>query len=115
MKPSFPSEPDGKPSGDPIRPRKFGGSRLIGPLVLLFGLALAGCDAPDPALVVHKNVVHVPPAALFNCPLTPLPQSFSSNQEVAQTLNSTYGNNVVCHNNMNALRNDLNAQAKAFK
>ena len=101
-----------KPSGDPMirPPRKFG----VETVLLAFGLLLAGCDAPDPALVVHKNVVHVPPAALFNCPLTPLPQTFSSNQQVAQTLNSTYGNNKICHNNIIALQNDLNNQKKVF-
>lgn len=111
MKPSFPPEPDLKPSGDPIirPPRKIG----MG-IALFFGLFLSACATPTPSLVVHKNVVYVPPASLFNCPLTPLPQAFSSNQQVAQTLNSTYGNNVVCHNNMNALQNDLNNQKKVF-
>lgn len=101
MKPSFPPEP-----------------RIIKwakRTVLVMGLMLAGCAEPNPALVVHKNVVHVPPAALFYCPVSTLPQSFTSNAQVAQALNTTYGNNVVCHNNMNALRSDLNSQAKAFK
>jgi hypothetical protein len=109
MKPSFPPEPHGKPSGDPIRPRIIKWATAIG-----VAFMLSACNPPDPALVVHKNVVHVPPAALFNCPLSPLPQTFTSNQQVAQTLNSTYGNNVVCHDNMNALRSDLNQQQKVF-
>ena len=100
-----------KPSGDPIRPPR---SKISVTIALAFGLLLAACNPPDPALVVHKNVIHVPPASLFNCPLSPLPQTFVSNQQVAQTLNTTYGNNVVCHNNMNALRNDIQGQAKAF-
>jgi hypothetical protein len=83
-------------------------------IALGIGLLLAACNSPDPSLVVHKNVVYVPPASLFNCPLTPLPQTFASNQQIAQTLNSAYGNNVVCHNNINALRNDLNNQKKIF-
>jgi len=87
------------------------------PVLIAIGLSvlLAGCGGDlDPTLVSHKNVVYVPPAALFNCPVTPLPQTFTTNAQVAQTLNTTYGNNVTCRNNMNALRNDLNNQKKVF-
>jgi hypothetical protein len=84
-------------------------------IALVAGLMLSGCGGDlDPTLVSHKNVVYVPPASLFNCPLTPLPATFSSNAQVAATLNTTYGNNATCHNNMAALQHDLNNQKKVF-
>lgn len=100
-----------KPSGDPIRPPR----KVSVIIALAIGLMLSGCAGElNPTLVSHKNVVYIPPASLFNCPLSPLPSSFSSNAQVAQTLNTTYGNNVTCHNNIAALRNDLNNQKKVF-
>ena len=84
-------------------------------IAFVAGLLLSGCGGDlDPTLVSHKNVVYVPPASLFNCPLASLPPSFSTNDQVAQTLNSTYGNNVTCHNNMAALQHDINNQTKVF-
>ena len=83
-------------------------------LLGIFGLTLAGCNTMNPTLVTTKNVVYVPPSSLFNCPLAPLPQSFSSDVQVAQTLNTTYGNNRICHNNMQSLHNDLLNQKKTF-
>lgn len=84
------------------------------PVLLVFMLSLGGCATVSPELISHKNVVYVPPASLFNCPLTTLPQTFTTNSDVARTLNSTYTNNVTCHNNMNTLRNDLLNQKKVF-
>jgi hypothetical protein len=84
-------------------------------IVLGLGTLLSGCGGDlDPTLVSHKNVVYVPPASLFNCPLTALPKSFTTNAQVAQTLNTTYGNNVTCRNNMKALQSDLTNQKKVF-
>ena len=89
---------------------------IMKPVLIIIGMALlSGCAGTiDPALVSHKNVVYVPPAALFNCPLTPLPQTFTTNAQVAQTLNTTYGNNVICHNNIQAVHSDLLNQQKVF-
>jgi hypothetical protein len=81
---------------------------------LALSLAVSSCATTNPSLIVHKNVVYVPPSSLFNCPLTSLPSTFTSNQQVAQTLNTAYGNNVVCHNNIKALQRDLNNQKKVF-
>jgi hypothetical protein len=109
MKPSFPPDPDMKPSGGPIRPPKI----LF--VMMALGFMVSGCNSiPNATLVANHNVVYVPPASAFNCPLAPLPQSFATNSDVARTLNTTYGNNVTCHNNMNALHNDLLNQKKVF-
>ena len=83
-------------------------------MIAILVLGLSGCATPTPTLISHKNVVYVPPASMFNCPLTKLPSSFSSTQQVAQTLNTTYGNNVICHNNIQAVHSDLLNQQKVF-
>lgn len=83
---------------------------------ILLALFLSGCGGDlDPTLVSHKNVVYVPPAKLFYCPVSTLPDQFRSNKEVATLLAQTYGNNVECHNNINAIHRDLLNQQKIFR
>ena len=88
------------------------------PVTLAFGamMLLAGCagDGATPDLIAVKNTVHMPPARFFNCPLVPLPAKFASDNDVASTLAVTYGNNVTCHNNMNAIHQDLQNQTKVY-
>lgn len=89
------------------------------PAILAFGamMLLAGCagDGATPDLIAVKNTVHMPPARFFNCPLAALPAKFNSDRDVASTLATTYGNNVTCHNNMNAIQQDLQNQAQVYK
>jgi hypothetical protein len=88
---------------------------LITAIIGLTGLFLCGCNQDlNPSIITTKNVVHMPPAKFFNCPLVTLPNSFNSDQDVARTLGTAVGNNIVCHNNMGAIKSDLLNQQKIY-
>jgi len=83
-------------------------------VVISLLLFLTGCvsDQTQPVVTVNKTSVLVPPKAYLSCPLTSLPNSFTTNKDVAKLIVQQWHDNQTCHNNMIAVENYLNkAQA----
>jgi hypothetical protein len=80
--------------------------------VLIATLTLSACAGNTPDLIVSVPKFISPPMSLIHCNLRELPSSFSTNKDVAITLNQVYNDNRQCKNNMDGIRSFVNDAQK---
>ena len=87
--------------------------KLLLVMALIGAGMVSGC-APDkpPIITVTKYEIVVPPASLMRCGAEKVPQSFTSNKEVAESYLKLWKHNQFCHNNMEATKKFLDDAKK---
>jgi len=86
-------------------------------LIILFSLVVIGCASTTQPIPVQQHTVLIPPANYFQCEVVELPRNTRTitDLDVARLITRLYRENVVCANNIKAIKEFLENSSKILQ
>ena len=86
-------------------------------LIILFSLIVIGCASSPQPIPVQQHTVLIPPANYFQCEVIELPRNTRTitDLDIARLITRLYRENVVCANNMKAIKEFLENSSKILQ
>ena len=86
-------------------------------LIILFSFIVIGCTSNPQPIPVQQHTVLIPPANYFQCEVIELPRNTKiiTDLDIARLITRLYRENVVCANNMKAIKEFLENSSKILQ